>query len=152
MVVHHLGGQLGAAVPSADLSSGDLSALADSRHRAGHRHRGAHAARFLAAKLVGRTLVELGEGIPQPHADRAARLQDDEQIFETLFSKSGSSFRKVALVEFPAPGMWSIVFISQQPGATHRGAPAGDRQRLGVFYPVRRTDYRFSSFSCRATS
>jgi uncharacterized membrane protein len=38
-----------------------------------------------------------------------------KQIFETLFSKSGSSFRKVALVEFPAPGMWSLVFISQPP-------------------------------------
>jgi uncharacterized membrane protein len=38
-----------------------------------------------------------------------------KQIFETLFSKSGSSFRKVALVEFPAPGMWSLVFLSQAP-------------------------------------
>src|ERR1044072_701022 len=32
-----------------------------------------------------------------------------KQIFETLFSKSGSSFRKVALAEFPT-GMWSVVF------------------------------------------
>jgi uncharacterized membrane protein len=40
-----------------------------------------------------------------------------KQIFETLFSKSGSSFRQVALVEFPAPGMWSLVFLSQPPSA-----------------------------------
>jgi uncharacterized membrane protein len=40
-----------------------------------------------------------------------------KQIFETLFSKSGSSFRTVALVEFPAPGMWSLVFLSQPPSA-----------------------------------
>jgi uncharacterized membrane protein len=38
-----------------------------------------------------------------------------KQIFETLFSKNGSNFRKVALVEFPAPGMWSLVFLSQEP-------------------------------------
>jgi uncharacterized membrane protein len=38
-----------------------------------------------------------------------------KQIFETLFSKTGSSFRQVALVEFPAPGMWSLVFLSQPP-------------------------------------
>ena len=38
-----------------------------------------------------------------------------KQMFETLFSKSGSSFRRVGLVEFPAPGMWSIVFMSQPP-------------------------------------
>jgi uncharacterized membrane protein len=34
-----------------------------------------------------------------------------------LFSKNGSSFRTVALVEFPAPGMWSLVFLSQPPSA-----------------------------------
>ena len=38
-----------------------------------------------------------------------------KQIFETLFSENGSNFRKVALVEFPAPGMWSLVFLSQSP-------------------------------------
>jgi uncharacterized membrane protein len=37
-------------------------------------------------------------------------------VFETLFSEGGSSFRKVGLVEFPAPGMWSLVFLSQPPG------------------------------------
>jgi uncharacterized membrane protein len=30
-----------------------------------------------------------------------------KQVFETLFSGSGSSFRRVGLVEFPSPGMWS---------------------------------------------
>jgi uncharacterized membrane protein len=37
-----------------------------------------------------------------------------KQIFETLFSKSGSSFRKVALAEFPT-GMWSVVFLATPP-------------------------------------
>ena len=39
-----------------------------------------------------------------------------KQIFETLFSKCGSSFRKVALVEFPT-GMWSLVFLASPPSA-----------------------------------
>jgi len=39
-----------------------------------------------------------------------------KQIFQTLFSKSESSFRRVALIEFPSPGMWSLVFLSQPPG------------------------------------
>jgi uncharacterized membrane protein len=38
-----------------------------------------------------------------------------KQIFETIFSTSGQTFRKVGLVEFPAPGMWSLVFVSQAP-------------------------------------
>jgi uncharacterized membrane protein len=38
-----------------------------------------------------------------------------KQIFQTLFSKSESSFRRVGLVEFPSPGMWSLVFLTQSP-------------------------------------
>jgi uncharacterized membrane protein len=57
-----------------------------------------------------------------------------KQIFETLFSKTGSSFRKVALVEFPAPGMWSMVFLSQPPsGEVAARLPAGDH--VSVFLP-----------------
>jgi uncharacterized membrane protein len=71
---------------------------------------------FLTANLVGRTLVGWGENLLTRMPIVRPLYKTTKQIFETLFSKSGSSFRKVALVEFPAPGMWSLVFISQQPG------------------------------------
>ena len=38
-----------------------------------------------------------------------------KQIFETVFSQSGTQFRKVGLVEFPLKGSWSVVFISSDP-------------------------------------
>jgi len=72
---------------------------------------------FLTANLVGRTLVELGESLLNRMPIVRPLYKTVKQIFETLFSKSGSSFRKVALVEFPAPGMWSLVFLSQPPSA-----------------------------------
>jgi len=51
-----------------------------------------------------------------------------------LFSKSGSSFRKVGLVEFPSPGMWSLVFLSQAPGGDLANKlPQGEH--LSVFMP-----------------
>jgi uncharacterized membrane protein len=57
-----------------------------------------------------------------------------KQIFETLFSKNGSSFRKVALVEFPAPGMWSLVFVSQPPSSEVADKlPQGEH--VSVFLP-----------------
>jgi uncharacterized membrane protein len=57
-----------------------------------------------------------------------------KQIFETLFSKSGSSFRKVALVEFPAPGMWSLVFLSQPPSnEIAERLPVSDGDYVSVF-------------------
>ncbi len=72
---------------------------------------------FLTANLVGRTLVEFGEKILHRMPIVRPIYKTVKQIFETLFSKSGSSFRTVALVEFPAPGMWSLVFLSQAPSA-----------------------------------
>lgn len=71
---------------------------------------------FLTANLVGRTLVEFGEGLLSRMPIVRPIYKTMKQIFETLFSKTGSSFRKVALVEFPGPGMWSLVFLSQPPG------------------------------------
>jgi uncharacterized membrane protein len=71
---------------------------------------------FLTANLVGRSLVELGERLLNRMPIVRPIYNTMKQIFEALFSKTGSSFRKVALVEFPAPGMWSLVFLSQPPG------------------------------------
>jgi uncharacterized membrane protein len=70
---------------------------------------------FLTANLVGRTLVEFGERVLHRMPIVRPIYRTMKQIFETIFSKSGSTFRTVGLVEFPAPGMWSIVFLSQPP-------------------------------------
>src|SRR5215468_7180383 len=70
---------------------------------------------FLTANLVGRTFVEIGEMILERVPIVRPIYRGLKQVFETLFSKSGSSFRTVGLVEFPAPGMWSLVFLSQRP-------------------------------------
>jgi uncharacterized membrane protein len=70
---------------------------------------------FLTANLVGRKLVEFGEIILNRTPIIRPIYRSLKQIFETLFSKTGSSFRRVGLVEFPAPGMWSVVFLSQPP-------------------------------------
>ena len=90
---------------------------------------------FLAANLIGRTLVDLGERLLGRMPVVRAIYRGLKQVFETLFSGKGSSFRQVGLVEFPSPGMWSIVLISQSPsvniasqtarrGGAHLGVPA----------------------------
>src|SRR6266404_4023341 len=71
---------------------------------------------FLTANLVGRTLVEAGETLLNRMPLVRSIYKGLKQVFETLFSESGSSFRRVGLVQFPAPGMWSLVFLSQPPG------------------------------------
>jgi len=72
---------------------------------------------FLAANLIGRKLVGFGESILSRMPIVRPIYRTAKQIFETLFSKSESSFRGVGLVEFPSPGMWSLVFLTQSPTA-----------------------------------
>ena len=69
---------------------------------------------FLTANLVGRSLVEFGENLLSRMPIVRPIYKTMKQIFETLFSKSGSGFGKVALAEFPA-GMWSVVFLASPP-------------------------------------
>ena len=71
---------------------------------------------FLTANLVGRSLVEFGESLLSRMPIVRPIYKTMKQIFETLFSKSGSGFGKVALAEFPA-GMWSVVFLASPPTA-----------------------------------
>ncbi len=71
---------------------------------------------FLTANLIGRTLVDFGESLLNRMPVVRPIYRTTKQIFQTFFSKSESSFRRVGLVEFPSPGMWSLVFLTQNPG------------------------------------
>ena len=89
----------------------------------------------LTANLIGRTLVELGERILGRIPAVRAIYRGLKQVFETLFSGQGSSLRRVGLVEFPSPGMWSIVLISQQPSTEVARSLPGQEEHISVFLP-----------------
>jgi len=72
---------------------------------------------FLTANLVGSRLVGFGESLLNRMPIVRPIYRTSKQIFQTLFSSSETSFRHVGLVEFPAPGMWSLVFLTQPPTA-----------------------------------
>jgi uncharacterized membrane protein len=89
---------------------------------------------FLTANLVGRSLLHVGEVALDRMPLVRGLYRTFKQIFHTIFSKSGTSFRKVGLVQYPAKGMWSIVFISADPAediANH--LPEGSH--VSVFLP-----------------
>jgi uncharacterized membrane protein len=106
---------------------------------------------FLTANLVGSKLVGLGESLLSRMPIVRPIYRTAKQIFQTLFSSSGSSFRTVGLVEFPAPGMWSLVFLTQSPSAEisahlpateHASAfmPCTPNPTTGFFFYVPRRD------------
>ena len=90
---------------------------------------------FLTANLIGRTLVDLGELLLGRMPVVRAIYRGLKQVFETLFSSTGSSFRRVGLVEFPSPGMWSIVLISQPPNMEIATKLPGREEFISVFLP-----------------
>src|SRR6187399_704828 len=90
---------------------------------------------FLTANLIGRTLVDLGEKLLDRMPVVRAIYRGLKQVFETLFSGKGSSFRRVGLVEFPSPGMWSIVLISQSPSVNIAAVLPGQEEHISVFLP-----------------
>ena len=89
---------------------------------------------FLTANLAGRTLLRLGEMILDRMPVVRGIYKSVKQIFETVFSQSGTSFRRVGLVQFPQPGQWSIVLISAPPtGAVAQAL--GEEEHVSVFLP-----------------
>jgi uncharacterized membrane protein len=106
---------------------------------------------FLTANLIGSRLVGFGESLLNRMPIVRPIYRTTKQIFQTLFSASESSFRHVGLVEFPAPGMWSLVFLTQSPTAAiakhlpqteHVSAflPCTPNPTTGFFFYVPRRD------------
>ncbi len=90
---------------------------------------------FLAHNLAGRTLIKLGEAILARMPIVRSIYKSVKQIFETVFSQSGTTFRRVGLIEFPDKGAWSLVFISAPPGETISSHLSSDEDYISVFLP-----------------
>jgi uncharacterized membrane protein len=90
---------------------------------------------FLTANLVGRSLLRAGEALLDRMPVVRGLYRGVKQVFETIFSQSGTSFRKVGMVQFPQPGMWSIVFIAQEPAPEIAGRLPDGGEQVGVFLP-----------------
>jgi uncharacterized membrane protein len=89
---------------------------------------------FLAANLVGRSFIRLGEAMLARMPIVRSIYKSAKQIFETMFSQSGSTFRKVGMIEYPGERQWSLVFICTPPGAIIAGH-LSDEEHISVFLP-----------------
>lgn len=90
---------------------------------------------FMTANLVGRTLLDASEALLDRMPVVRSLHKGVKQVFETIFSQGGTSFRKVGMVQFPQPGMWSIVFIAQEAAAEIAGKLPDGSEQIGVFLP-----------------
>jgi len=89
----------------------------------------------LTANLFGRTLFGYGELMLGRMPIVRNVYGALKQIFETVLSKSGSSFQKVGLIEYPRRGIFSLVFISTETRGEIQ-ARHGSDQLISVFLPT----------------
>jgi len=88
----------------------------------------------LAANLFGRAIVSYGEMVldRMPVVRGVYRLL--KKIFTTVFSKAGTGFKRVGLIEFPRRGLYAVVFVSGDPPNEIKGK-LGNGELMTVFMP-----------------
>ena len=90
----------------------------------------------LAANLIGRTLVSYSELMVGRMPVVRNVYRGLKQIFETVLTQKGGTFKQVALIEFPGPGLWSVVFVAAPASDEIQDKLGKDGQQLiGVFLP-----------------
>lgn len=91
----------------------------------------------LAGKLLGRSLISAGELMLGRMPIVRNVYRGLKQIFESVVTASSPSqnFQKVALMEFPSKGIWSIVFVTgEASGEINKELPGQDL--ISVFMPT----------------
>jgi uncharacterized membrane protein len=67
---------------------------------------------LMARNIVGRWLLDFGEGLLQAIPLAGAVYKTLKQLLETIFKDSSGKFRRVVLVEYPRRGIWALAFVT----------------------------------------
>ena len=88
----------------------------------------------LAAGLVGRTLVKMGERVLARMPVVRSIYSALKQIFETVLAQKSKAFREVVLIEFPRKGIWAIGFATGSTKGEVRGVI--NHEVVNIFMPT----------------
>ena len=89
---------------------------------------------LLATNLIGARLVHFWHEILHRIPVVNSIYSSVKQISDTLFSSSGQAFRKALLVQWPHEGMWTIAFLTGEPGGDVANHLQGDY--ISVYVPT----------------
>ena len=91
---------------------------------------------FLTANFIGRSIVRYGEYLLDRMPLVRSIYRGLKQIFETILSNQAETFNKVAMIEYPRRGAWSIVFISsEKQNQVTRMLDPKQNESIAVFLP-----------------
>lgn len=90
----------------------------------------------LTANLFGRTLVSYGEMMLGRMPIVRNIYNALKQIFETVLSQSGDSFKEVGLIEYPRKGLYAVVFVSKDTTGEIQERTPDEDDLVSVFLPT----------------
>ena len=89
---------------------------------------------LMARNIVGRWLLEFGEGTLSRIPLAGSIYKTLKQLLETLLRDNSQRFRRVVLVEYPREGLFSIGFVTGLVGPSLQGEL--DQPLLSIFIPT----------------
>jgi len=91
----------------------------------------------LAANLLGRSLINAGERMLDGMPIVRNLYRGTKQLFESVVSATGpeQAFQKVGVMEFPAPGIYALVFITGS-ASSRIASVAPEEDLISVFMPT----------------
>ena len=89
---------------------------------------------LMARNIVGRWLLEFGEGTLSRIPLAGSVYKTLKQLLETVLRDNSTRFRRVVLVEYPREGLFSVGFVTGEVGPSLRSDL--DQPLLSVFIPT----------------
>ncbi len=71
---------------------------------------------LIATNIFGQQIILLWEAMLSRVPVVKSIYSSVKQVSDTLFSDSGNAFRQALLVQFPSKGIWTIAFLTGEPG------------------------------------
>jgi uncharacterized membrane protein len=88
----------------------------------------------VVSNFVGKQLVIWGDRLVSRIPVVRSIYSSVKQVSDTLFSPGGNAFRTAVLVQWPRPDVWTIGFVTGQPGGEVSNYLVGDY--LSVYVPT----------------
>lgn len=90
---------------------------------------------LFAANFIGRRMVQIADSMMSRIPVVRPVYTGVKQVIDTLFKPGGQSFRKVLLVEYPCPGIWSVAFQTGEVSPDIEGV-LGNEAMVSYFIPT----------------
>lgn len=89
---------------------------------------------LIATNIFGQQIIMLWESMLSRVPVVKSIYSSVKQVSDTIFSDSSNAFRQALLIEFPRKGVWTVAFLTGEPGGDVKNHLQGDF--VSVYVPT----------------